>query len=70
LSGICYLFSLPHVFLNPARKSANCYSGAGGGGAGNASASPKVLICQILAKSLKIWAKPLKIWVKSLKIWG
>jgi len=37
------LLSLPN---GPSRKSANCYSGVGGRGAGVANAPPKVLICQ------------------------
>jgi len=41
------VLSLPN---GSSRKSANCYSGVGDGGAGDANAPPKVLICQKLGK--------------------
>ena len=49
LSGICYMLGLPN---GPSRKSANCYSGVGGGGAGDAKAPPKVFICQKFGQNL------------------
>jgi len=62
------VLSFPNAFLNPVRKSANCYSGVGGG---RYKRTPRGFdLSKTWAKSLKIWAKPLKIWVKSLKIQG
>jgi len=51
-------------YPNPQRSLVVVSISAGGGGTGDASAPPKVLIWW---KSLKIWAKSVEIWAKSVK---
>ena len=61
------MLSLPNGFLNPARKSSNCSSGVGGGGAGGANAPPKVLICQKFGQNP--WKFGQNLWKSGWNPW-